>query len=58
MVDVTPQVQETVVEVKPEPQPVAEQPKQEMHALDQQFQQELKQEPEKRGFWARLFGKK
>ena len=58
IIDVTADVKQTVVPAeatKADPQPQLAQPPIEKH---EEFQQALAAEPPKRGFWARLFGKK
>ena len=61
-VDVTPQVQDQVVEVKPEPASTQAQTSTLTPAEAQEKHEELTAAlttpPEKKGFWARLFGKK
>lgn len=59
MVDVTERVKQDVVEVKPaEPSKEQAPAVADLQQKEQEFQQELKAEPEKKGFWAKLFGKK
>lgn len=58
IIDVTASVNQDTVPVaapKADPQPQLAQPPVEKH---EEFQQALAAEPQKRGFWARLFGKK
>jgi hypothetical protein len=58
IIDVTAEVKQDVVPAaapKAEQQPQPSTPPVEKH---EDFQQALAQEPPKRGFWARLFGKK
>lgn len=57
-VDMTEIVREDIVEVKPEPKPAQPAPAPAPVEKHDEFTQALTHEPEKKGFWARLFGKK
>lgn len=56
-VDMTAEVKQDMVDVKPQAPKTEAAPSQPVEKHEE-FTQALTQEPEKKGFWARLFGKK
>jgi hypothetical protein len=60
LLDVTAEVKESVVSVAPpsaQPAAATTMPEAESKKMHEEFTQSLQQEPPKRGFWSRLFGK-